>query len=611
MLIKQLSAASAAKENDMKETQSYTAPISKDAKRDAHGRASGGGGGILDRSERSRSEAESSLLHRALKAIRNGVIITDALQADNPIVYVNPAFEQITGYTPDEVLGRNCRFLSGQDREQIALGAIREAVREQREVRVLLQNFRKDGTAFINDLQVAPVRDRTGAVTHFVGLQNDVTERQRYEEVLAYRATHDELTGLPNRQLLLDHLQQSLLTAKSDGREIAVVFIDLDDFKLVNDSLGHSAGDDVLRAAARRLQGVMQGGNWVGRFGSDEFVLVLTEQADEASVEKLIERLSIELTHPIEIAGVALTLTPSIGYCRYPHAGSDAEALLMRADMAMYQAKEQGRNRAVAYRPEFDIEVSQRLKLVSQLREALRREEFVLAFQPLFGLDDRPLALEALVRWEHPERGLLLPDQFIAVCEESGLIVELGRRVLHEAARHYRLLAAAGLGHLRIAVNISAAQLAQDLHADIADVMTRFALPRDVLELELTESVVMARPEHAIHSMELIVALGVSISVDDFGTGYSSLAYLKRLPIDRLKIDRSFVRDLGVDQDDALICSAIIALAHSLGLTTVAEGVETTQQHDWLRAHGCDEVQGYLLGRPQPFETLLPLLQQQ
>ena len=579
--------------------------------RDADGRASRIVGGMLDVSERHRAEADLRLLRRAVEATSNGIIITDARQDENPIVYVNPAFEQITGYPADEVLGRNCRFLNGDEHDQIALEGVRQALREQREVRVLLRNYRKDGTAFINDFHMAPVRDAAGALTHYVGVQNDVTERQRYEEQLAYRATHDELTGLPNRQLLLDRLQQSVLNAQRYEREIVVVFIDLDDFKLVNDSLGHSAGDEVLRVVARRLQELVRGTDTVGRFGGDEFVVVLTEQSDDAGIDRVIARVVGDLTQPICIAGVSYTLTPSIGYCRYPEAGSDAEALLMRADVAMYQAKQQGRNRAVAYRPEFDDAVSQRLQLVSQLRDALRREEFVLAFQPLFGLGDEPVAIEALVRWQHPSRGLLPPDQFIPVCEESGLIVELGRRVLHEAARHHALLVAAGLGHLRIAVNVSAAQFAQNLHADIVEVIARFALPRGVLELELTESVVMASPERAIRSMKQIVALGVSISVDDFGTGYSSLAYLKRLPIERLKIDRSFVRDLGVDRDDALICSAIIALAHSLGLVTVAEGVETAQQHDWLRARGCDEMQGYLLGRPQPFETLLPVLQAQ
>ncbi len=576
--------------------------------RDADGRATRMVGGMLDVSEKRRAEADLRLLRRAVEATDNGIVITDARQPDHPIVYVNPAFEAITGYTAGEVLGRNCRLLQQDDRDQIAIESIRQALREQREVQVLLRNYRKDGTLFYNEFHLAPVRDAADVLTHFVGVQSDVTERQRYEEQLAYRATHDELTGLPNRQLLLDRLQQAVLNAERYGREVAVVFIDLDDFKLVNDSLGHSAGDEVLREVARRLQGVVRGTDTVGRFGGDEFVIVLTEQVDEDGIKPVIARLGTVLAEPIEIAGASYTLTPSIGYCRYPEAGSDAEALLMRADMAMYQAKQQGRNRAVAYRPEFDNAVSQRLQLVSQLREALQREEFRLAFQPLFGLDGRPTALEALVRWQHPERGPLLPDQFIAVCEESGLIVELGRRVLREAARHHGLLAVAGLGHLRIAVNVSAAQFAQDLHADVAAVMTEFALPAGILELELTESVIMASPEHAIHAMQQIAALGVSISVDDFGTGYSSLAYLKRLPIERLKIDRSFVRDLGADGDDAVICASIIGLAHSLGLTTVAEGVETAQQHEWLQAHGCDEVQGYLLGRPQPFADLLASL---
>ncbi|MDQ3270322.1 MAG: PAS domain S-box protein [Pseudomonadota bacterium] len=520
--------------------------------RDASGRITRIVGGMLDVSERHRSEADLRLLRRAVEATSNGVIITDARQPDCPIVYVNPAFQDITGYAPEEVIGRNCRFLQRDDRDQIALESIRQALREQREVRVLLRNYRKDGTPFANDFHVAPVRDRSGELTHFVGVQNDVTERQRYEEQLAYRATHDELTGLPNRQLLLDRLQQAVLSAERYGRQVAVVFIDLDDFKLVNDSLGHSAGDDVLRAVAQRLREVVRGTDTVGRFGGDEFVIVLTEQTDDPAIADVLARIASGLTDPIELAGVSYTLTPSIGYCRYPDAGDGAEALLMRADVAMYQAKQQGRNRAVAYRPEFDAAVSRRLQMVSQLRDALRRQEFLLDFQPLFGVDDRPVALEALVRWHHPERGVLLPEEFVPVCEESGLIVELGRRVLAEAARHHAMLVAAGLGHLRIAVNVSAAQFAQDLHADIAEVIARFSLPRGVLELELTESVIMASPERAIRSMQQIVALGVGISIDDFGTGYSSLACLKRLPIERLKIDRSFVRDLGVDPDDAL-----------------------------------------------------------
>ncbi|MBW3550308.1 MAG: EAL domain-containing protein, partial [Proteobacteria bacterium] len=576
--------------------------------RDASGRAIRMVGGMLDVSEKRRSEADLRLLRRAVEATNNGIIISDARQPDLPVVYVNPAFEEITGYAAEEILGHNCRLLQHGDRNQAAIGEIRQALHEQREVRVLLRNYRKDGSLFYNDFQIAPVRDATGVLTHFVGVQSDVTDRQRWAEQLTWRATHDELTGLPNRQLLLERLQQAVLQAEREGTEVAVVFIDLDDFKLVNDSLGHSAGDEVLQAVARRLQDVVRGSETVGRFGGDEFVIVLTDRIGQDELEPVIERVGAVLSEPIEIAGVMYTLTPSIGHCRYPQAGSDAETLLMRADVAMYQAKQQGRNRAVGYRSEFDAAVSQRLQLVSQLRDALQRKEFGLVFQPLFGLDGKPTAVEALVRWEHPQRGLLMPDQFIGVCEESGLVVELGRRVFHEAARHHALLAAAGLGHLRIAVNVSAAQFAHDVHADIAAVVSEFALPPGILELELTESVIMVNPERAIHAMKRIAALGVGISVDDFGTGYSSLAYLKRLPIDRLKIDRSFVRDLGTDPDDAAICASIIGLAHTLGLSTVAEGVETVQQHQWLQARGCNEVQGYLLGRPQPFETLLPEL---
>jgi EAL domain-containing protein (putative c-di-GMP-specific phosphodiesterase class I) len=326
-------------------------------------------------------------------------------------------------------------------------------------------------------------------------------------------------------------------------------------------------------------------------------------------VQAVIDRVAQALAEPVDLGGTPHQLTPSIGHCRYPEDGRDAETLLRHADLAMYQAKRQGRNRAVAYRREFDGTVSHRLQLVSQLREALQREEFRLVFQPLWGLDGQPLGLEALVRWQHPERGLLPPSEFIGVCEESGLIVELGGRVLREAARHHALLVASGLGHLRIAVNVSAAQFAQDLYAQVAAVVEEFALPAGALEIELTESVIMDSTERAIETMRRIAELGVGLSLDDFGTGYSSLAYLKRLPLHRLKIDRSFVQDLGHDLEDAAICDSIIGLGHLLGLRTVAEGVETEQQRDWLHTRGCDELQGFLLGRPLPFEELLPLLQ--
>jgi diguanylate cyclase (GGDEF)-like protein/PAS domain S-box-containing protein len=565
-------------------------------------------GGMLDVTERHREQADLRLLRRAVQATDNGIVIADARAEDQPVVYVNPAFEQITGYRAGEIVGRNCRVLQGEDADQPGVAAIRNALADQRETRVVLRNYRSDGAMFWNEFRLAPVRDEAGTLTHFVGVLTDVTERQRQEEQLAWRATHDDLTGLPNRQLLHDRLQQAVHNAERYGREAAVVFVDLDDFKLINDSLGHSAGDMALRVIAQRLRDVVRDADTVGRFGGDEFVVVLAERADEAGVRAVIARIASALAAPVELGGVLHQLTPSIGHCRYPDDGRDAETLLRHADLAMYQAKRQGRNRAVAYRSEFDSSVSQRLQLVSQLREALQRKEFVLAFQPLWGLDGKPLGLEALVRWQHPERGLLPPSEFIGVCEESGLIVELGRRVLREAARHHALLAAAGLGHLRIAVNVSAAQFAHDLDAEVAAVVREFALPAGALELELTESVIMDSTDRAIETMRRIAQLGVGLSLDDFGTGYSSLAYLKRLPLDRLKIDRSFVQDLGHDLEDAAICASIIGLGHLLGLRTVAEGVETEQQRAWLHARGCDELQGFLLGRPVPFDELLPLL---
>ena len=576
--------------------------------RDDDGRATRMVGGLLDISARRRSEADLRLLRRAVESADNGVVIVDAREPDLPVVYVSRAYEEITGYGPDDMLGHNCRLLQRDDRDQPGIETIRRGLAEQREVRATLRNYRKDGTLFWNELNISPVLDERGELTHYVGVVNDVSERQRYEEQLAHRAMHDELTGLPNRVLLEDRLQQAILNSQRYARGTTVVFIDLDDFKLVNDSLGHGAGDAAIREIARRLQGCVRETDTVSRFGGDEFVAVLTEQSPGEDPLEIIRRIGAALAQPMQFAEVQHTLTASIGYCSYPADGEDPETLLRHADLAMYQAKRHGRNRAVPFHDEFDVKVSRRLQLLQQLREALERREFVLAFQPLFSPDGRAVALEALVRWQHPARGLLLPGEFIGVCEESGLIVELGRRILHEAARHHALLVAAGLGHLRIAVNVSAAQFNDDLFGTVEDTLREHALPPGVLEIELTESVIMESPERASELMHRLSALGVSFSVDDFGTGYSSLAYLKRFPIDRLKIDRSFVQDLGDDADDAAICQSIIGLAHSLEICTVAEGIETEQQLAWLRARGCDEMQGYLLGRPQPFETLLPIL---
>ena len=576
--------------------------------RDADGQALRAAGGMLDLTQTLRDQSDLRLLRRAMESTANGIVISDARLPDYPVVYVNHGFVEITGYSAQELLGRNCRILQRDDRAQPELASLRLAMMEGTEAKVLLRNYRADGTLFYNEFHLSPVRDEQGTLTHFIGMINDVTQRQHFQEQLAFRATHDELTGLPNRQLLHDRLHQAILNADRYNRQAAVLFMDLDDFKLINDNLGHSAGDEVLRTVAQRLREVVRDTDTVGRFGGDEFVVVLTEQTDEEGVARVIDRIIRALSEPMAIAGLSHTLTPSIGWCRYPEAGKDAETLLMHADVAMYQAKRHGRNRAVAYRAEFDAHASQRMRLLGELRDALRLKQFELVFQPIFDRAGVVVALEALVRWRHPERGLLAPAEFIGVCEESGLIVELGRMVLVEAGRHHRRLADAGLGHLRIAVNVSAVQFEQGLADDVMALIDEHSMPAGSLELELTESVIMHNFERAIDVMQQLAAVGVSFSVDDFGTGHSSLAYLQRLPIQRLKIDRSFVKDLAAGSDDATICASIIGLAHSLKLTTVAEGVETQEQLDWLREQGCDETQGFLLGRPQSFDVLMPFL---
>ncbi len=576
--------------------------------RDAHGRAIRMVGGMLDVTQKHRDEADLRLFRRAVESADNGILIADARLPGLPAVYVNRAFEKMSGYTAAEIIGTACRYVVDSESDETGFAAIRQAIGDQHETRVLLHDRRKDGELFWNDFHLAPVRDAVGELTHYVSIQSDVTERQQILEQLAYRATFDELTGLPNRQLLFDRLQQGIRNADMHGRGVGVLFVDLDEFKLINDSMGHSAGDAVLREVARRFAKAVRSPDTLARFGGDEFVVILTEQVDEDGVGRVIERISASLAQPVEIAGALHYVSASIGYCRYPDAGEDAETLLKKADLAMYQAKQQGRNRAIAYHAAFDADINERLHLVSALRDAMQRDEFRLMFQPLFARNGMAVGLEALLRWQHPERGTIMPAQFIGVCEDSGLIIPLGRWVLHEAARHHAQLAAAGLGHLRIAVNVSAAQFQQSLYEDVRNVMETFALPKGVLELELTESAIMVAPETAITAMQRLIALGVSIAIDDFGTGYSSLAYLKRFPIDRLKIDRSFVNDLGRDQDDEAICTSIIQLARSLGLRTVAEGVETAQQMGWLHARGCDEMQGFLLGRPLLFDEVLQVL---
>jgi diguanylate cyclase (GGDEF)-like protein/PAS domain S-box-containing protein len=570
--------------------------------RDGHGTAVRMVGGMIDRRPQRLMSTRLRLLERAVEASASGILIADASDPAFPIVYANPAFEQITGYAPREVEGRAFDFLPALEPEAAGAAILREALASMGDAQASLQGTRRDGSAFWYDFRVTPMRDADGRATHLLGLVTDTSERQRHAQQLQWRSTHDVLTGLPNRHLVLERVGEAVQQAQDAGRRLSVLIVDLDEFKLVNDELGHAAGDRVLCEIALRLQRALGPRTLVGRSVGDEFVIVL-DGDDELQAERTAGIVHAVLADPIEGGVRPCKLTACVGYSHFPEDAGSAESLLMSAELATFQAKKQGRNCTVAYRAGRTPSSGGKLQLLQELREALERREFRLLFQPVFSADLRLVALEALVRWEHPRRGLLPPSEFISICEESGLIVELGRRVLHEAARHRAFLVAQGQGHVRISVNVSAMQFAHGLLDDVRQVIEQFHLPEGALELELTESVIVDDPERAAQVMAALAELGVTIAIDDFGVGYSSLSYLKRLPIHRLKIDRSFVNDLESDASDRSICEAVIALARTLRLGVVAEGVESTFQRDWLRTSGAGELQGYLFAKPLPFET--------
>ncbi len=439
-------------------------------------------------------------------------------------------------------------------------------------------------------------------------------ERKRYQVQLERQANYDALTGLPNRNLLHDRLRQAVHSQRTP-RNIAVVFMDLDHFKFVNDSLGHSVGDKLLKAMGERLRSVLREGDTVGRVGGDEFVLILNDQSNEEVIFRAMQRISAKVAEPLTLDGKELYVTASAGISLYPQDGRDVDTLLKNADAAMYRAKEHGRSNFQFYTSEMNERVNDRLALEHALRRALERQEFALHYQQKVDLRSGALiGAEALVRWLHPEWGLVRPARFIPIAEETGLIVQLGEWVIHEACRQTRAWLQAGLKPGVVSVNLSARQFrAEGLVRAVSRILQETGLDPASLEMELTESMVMHNVETAIATLQGLKSLGLRLSVDDFGTGYSSLSYLKGLPIDALKIDRSFVRDIGTgsEAEDGILAAAIISLGHALQLQVIAEGVETDAQLHFLKRHGCDQVQGFLYGEPVPAEQFAELLQRE
>lgn len=567
-----------------------------------------------DRNGRQVAEAALRLRERAIECSANAVIISSAQAPDFAIEYVNPAFERITGYTAAEAIGRNSIFLLGNDHEQSGVHEIRAALAEKREGKAVLRNYRKDGSLFWNDLYLAPVKDDDGKTTHFVATMSDITPMKQYEKTLHRMASHDILTGLPNRALLQDRLETAIAYSARNGHAVWVVLVDLDRFKFVNDTMGHQAGDALLKIISDRLQASVRESDTVARLGGDEFVLVLPECGDGPSgyTSDVIQRIMEAVVQPLTIQGSDFFLSCSMGVAVYPNDGDDATTLLAHADVAMYRAKELGRNTFQFYTPAMNDQALERLRIEGELRHAIELEQLVLHYQPQVDLHSGAIvALEALVRWNHPVLGMVQPGSFISLAEETGLIIPIGAWVLRTACLQAKAWQASGYADLRIAVNLSARQFTQaSLLESIKTSLQETGLAPHHLEIELTESSVMADIERNILTLHDLKSLGVQLSVDDFGTGHSSLAYLKRFPIDTLKIDRSFVHDIDVNQDDASIVSSIIALAHNLKLNVIAEGVETKNQMDILRAQGCDEMQGYYFCKPLPADQIEALLRQ-
>ena len=467
----------------------------------------------------------------------------------------------------------------------------------------------KSGDYLVAEFHVTPlVKD--GAIQGLLGVARDITERKRAESTIRQLAYHDALTSLPNRTLFEDRLRVALAQAHRSGDMLAVMFLDLDHFKIVNDTLGHGDGDKLLRSVAEDLSRLVREGDTVARVGGDEFTLLLPGIGSTRDAMEVAERILECLKLPRMLGGHEFQVTTSIGITVYPADGADVETLLRNADTAMYRAKESGRDTCQLYSPGMNATILERLALENDLRHALERNELEVYYQPIVNVQSGEITgAEALVRWHHPTRGLVSPDDFIPVAEESGAIVPIGQWIFAEACRRAQEWRSSGLGMLRVSVNLSARQLQQeDLVTQLAAILAETGLPLDLLQIEITEGAVMKNVDFIIETLTELRKMGIRLAVDDFGTGYSSLSYLKRFPIDSVKIDRSFVRDLATDPNDAAIVTTIIAMARSLNLKVIAEGVETVDQLDFLRRRGCDDFQGYLVSPPIPAKAFQRLL---
>lgn len=541
-----------------------------------------------------------------LESIGDGVLSTDV--AGN-VTYLNAQAEQMTGWLRDDAAGRPVaevfHLIDGTTR-QTARNPVEQVIEYKKPLGLLANSVlvRRDGYELPIEDSVAPIFDKIGAVTGAVIVFHDITKTQAMAQKMAHMAQHDYLTGLPNRMLLSDRLSQAIIYAKRHGTQLAVLFLDLDNFKHINDSLGHLTGDKLLESVAHRLVGQVRQSDTVSRTGGDEFVILLLEDTQAENAAITAEKIVQSLAKPHHVDAHELHVTTSVGISLFPGDGRDADTLIKNADTAMYHAKQKGRNNYQFFKGDMNVRAVERQSIEADLRRAIEREEFVLHYQPKVNLESGEIiGAEALVRWNHPDRGTIYPDAFITIAEDCGLIIPIGRLVLRQACRQARTWMDQGLESMTIAVNISALEFRhKDFLDGVRQILQETGLDPRLLQLELTESVLMRNVETSTTLLHALKEMGVQLAVDDFGTGYSSLSYLKQFPIDVLKIDRSFVQDISANKDNGVIVSAVIGMGASLNQKVIAEGVETQEQLSFLTAHHCKEGQGHFFGWPVPAE---------
>ena len=557
-----------------------------------------------------RKEAEQAL-HEAERRFRN--IFENAVEGifqstpEKGYLAVNPALAQMYGYDGPADMIEHLRDIERQlyVEPQRRAEFLRLMSEQESVTNFESQVYHRSGKTIWISENARTVRNSDQGILFFEGTVVDITERKITEDRMHHQATHDALTGLPNRNLLFDRLEQTILLATRHREQAAVVLIDLDQFKFVNESLGHQAGDELLKIIGCRLASCMRATDTVARHGGDEFVIVVSGLKQGNVLDDALQRIVTTIAEPLTISGFEMQVTCSVGVSLYPQDGADARALLRNADAAMYKAKDLGRDTIEYFSAEMNSHATLRLELLNSLRSAVANDEFLLHYQPKISLANGDLVgAEALIRWHHPVRGMVSPAEFIPIAEDSGLIITIGEWVLRSACAQNVAWQRAGLSPIPVSVNLSARQLAKgNIVSVVANVLADTGLAPCYLELEITETMVMHDVDKSLGTLIELKRLGVSISIDDFGTGYSSLNYLKRFPVDTLKIDRSFVNDIATDQDDAAIVKAVISLAHILNLKVVAEGVETREQVAFLTGNGCHAGQGYLFGKPMPHDS--------